>query len=267
MTRLMGIVNVTPDSFSDGGRYAAMDPAIAHGLKLWGEGADVVDVGGESTRPGAAPVDAEEEVRRALPVVSALARVGVKVSIDTMKPSVAEAAIGAGATIWNDVNGLRAPGAVETAARLKCGVIVMHMQGGPQTMQAAPSYVDVVAEVAAFLRVRVATLADAGVADITVDPGIGFGKTLAQNLALLRALPRLREETGRPVLVGASRKSFVGKIEARAGVAVSKEDARIGGSLAAALFAARNGADMLRVHDVAETAQALRVADALEGGA
>ena len=267
MTRLMGIVNVTPDSFSDGGRFASMDPAIAHGLKLWGDGADVIDVGGESTRPGATPVDAEEELRRTLPVVSALARVGVTVSIDTMKPEIAAAAIDAGATIWNDVNGFRAPGAMETAARLKCAVVVMHMQGAPETMQAAPSYIDVVADVIAFLKERVAALADAGVSDITVDLGIGFGKTLPQNMALMRALPRLREEIGRPVLVGASRKSFIGKIEARAGVAVSKEDARLGGSLAAAVFAAGLGADMLRVHDVAETVQALRVARALEGEA
>ena len=267
MTRLMGIVNVTPDSFSDGGRFASTEAAIAHGLKLWGEGADAIDVGGESTRPGATPVDAEEEMRRVLPVVRALAHAGVVVSIDTMKPDVAEAAIGAGATIWNDVNGFRAPGAVAAAARLRCAVVVMHMQGAPETMQVAPSYADVVAEVIAFLKARVATLTAAGVSEITVDPGIGFGKTLSQNIALMRALPRLREEVGRPVLIGASRKSFIGKIEARACVAVSKEDARLGGSLAAAVFAVRQGADILRVHDVAETAQALRVARALEEGA
>ena len=154
----MGIVNVTPDSFSDGGRFAAPERAIAHGLKLWADGADVIDVGGESTRPGATPVDAEEELRRVLPVVTALASAGVTVSIDTMKPTVARAAIDAGATIWNDVNGLRAPGAVEMAARLRCAAVVMHMQGAPETMQAAPRYIDVVAEVIAVLRTRVALL-------------------------------------------------------------------------------------------------------------
>ena len=265
--RIMGIVNVTPDSFSDGGLHADADTAIAHGLRLMAEGADIVDVGGESTRPGAKPVDAAEELRRVLPVVAALARAGATVSIDTMKPEVARAAMAAGATIWNDVNGFASPGAVETAAALGCAVVVMHMQGEPRVMQADPRYGDVVEEVGDFLAARVAALAAAGVTDIRVDPGIGFGKSLEHNLALLRAIAALRARIARPVLIGASRKSFIGRIETRDGAVASKEDARLGGSLATALFAARQGADALRVHDVAETVQALRVARAMGEGA
>ncbi|MDX2235118.1 MAG: dihydropteroate synthase [Hyphomonadaceae bacterium] len=262
---VMGVVNVTPDSFSDGGRYGDDAARAADaGAALLDAGADIIDVGGESTRPGAAPVDLAEERRRVLPVVSALARLGAPVSIDTMKPAVARAAIEAGAIVWNDVNALQAPEAVETAAALGCGVVVMHMQGSPATMQAAPRYRDVVSDVADALRGRLRVLAAAGVHDVWIDPGIGFGKTLEQNIALLRALPALRALA--PVLVGASRKSFIGRIESRDGAPVSHEGARLGGSVAAAVFAARRGAAMVRVHDVAETVQALRVARALEEG-
>jgi dihydropteroate synthase len=261
----MGIVNVTPDSFSDGGAFATAEAAIAHGLRLVEEGADIIDVGGESTRPGAAPVTAAEELRRVLPVVTALARAGVRVSIDTMKPDVARAAVECGAVIWNDVNALRADGSLEAAVALDCAIILMHMRGEPRTMQTAPHYDDVVADVADFLSKRVAALEAAGVRHgIWVDPGIGFGKTLEHNLALLRAIPTLHARTARPVLIGASRKSFIGKIEVRDGGAASAEGERLGGSIAVALHAAAAGADMLRVHDVAATVQALRVARALE---
>ncbi len=265
---IMGVLNVTPDSFSDGGAWSDTARALAHAETMLAAGADVIDVGGESTRPGAAPVSETDEIARVVPVIAALRqRSDAPISVDTMKPAVAARAIAAGATIWNDVTGFRADGAVEVAGQLKPIAIVMHMQGEPETMQKAPRYGDVVTEVIAFLKARVAALETAGVTDIWVDPGIGFGKTLHQNIALMHALPRLRTETGKPVLFGASRKSFIGKIETRDGVEVSPENARLGGSLAAALFAANKGADMLRVHDVAETVQALRVARAIGEGA
>jgi dihydropteroate synthase len=263
---VMGILNVTPDSFSDGGRYGGdAARAVDAGLAMLAAGADIIDVGGESTRPGAAPVPFEEERRRILPVVEGLARAGAAVSIDTMKPVIARAAVEAGAVMWNDVNALRAPDAVETAAALGCAVVVMHMQGDPRTMQADPRYRDVAGEVHDFLHGRLAALRTHGVRDVWVDPGIGFGKTLEQNIALLRATARFTALG--PVLIGASRKSFIGRIEAAEGAPVSREGGRLGGSVAAAVFAARRGADMVRVHDVAETVQALRVARALEGAA
>jgi dihydropteroate synthase len=252
---IMGVLNVTPDSFSDGGRWG--DGAAApHALAMLGAGADIIDVGGESTRPGAAPVDQGEEIARVAPVIAALrASTKAPISIDTMKPAVANAAIAAGATMWNDVNALRGAGALETAASLHRPVILMHMLGEPRTMQNDPHYVDVVAEVIAFLKERVAQAQARGITDIWVDPGIGFGKTLAHNLALLHATDRIAKETGRPVVVGASRKSFIAKIDAGADPAAG----RVGGSVAAALLAAQRGAAMLRVHDVAETVQALKV--------
>jgi dihydropteroate synthase len=252
---VMGVLNVTPDSFSDGG--AVGGAAAPRGLAMLEAGADIIDVGGESTRPGAEPVEEGEEIARVVPVIAALrAATTAPVSVDTMKPRVAMAAMAAGASIWNDVMALRAPGALETAASLHRPVLLMHMQGEPRTMQAEPRYDDVVAEVIAFLRQRVAAAEAKGVADIWVDPGIGFGKTLEHNLALLNAVERIGEETGRPVLIGASRKRFIAAIDARA------QDAgkdRLGGSIAAALIAAQRGADMVRVHDVAETVQALKV--------
>lgn len=252
---VMGVLNMTPDSFSDGGKWAGAG-AVAHALAMLKAGADIIDVGGESTRPGAAPVDAEAEIARVAPIVRALREAtDAPIAIDTMKPDVARAAFEAGATIWNDVFALQAPGAVEIAAALKAPVILMHMQGEPRTMQADPRYGDVVAEVIAFLRERAALAEAAGVRDIWVDPGIGFGKTLAHNLALLNATARIHGETGKPVLIGASRKSFISKLDPGSDAGAG----RIGGSVAAALLAAQNGAGMLRVHDVAETVQALKV--------
>jgi dihydropteroate synthase len=259
--RIMGIVNATPDSFSDGGRFRDARAAADAAFRMIEEGADVVDVGGESTRPGAAPISANVETARVVPVIEAIrARSDALVSIDTMKPEVARSAFAAGADIWNDVFALRAPAAIETAADLQAPVILMHMQGEARTMQADPVYGDVVAEVIDFLRMRTAAAEAAGLADIWIDPGIGFGKTLEHNLALIRALGRIKAETGKPLLFGASRKSMIAKIEARA----SDVGDRLGGSLALALAAARADADMIRVHDVRQTVQALRVARAVE---
>ncbi len=254
-------MNVTADSFSDGGRYLDPGRAIAHGLVLSAQGADVVDVGGESTRPGAAPVSPEEELRRVIPVVEGLAREGIAVSIDTMKPEVMRAAIAAGASMVNDVNAFRAAGAIDAVARSHVAVCAMHMQGAPATMQADPRYEDVVAEVAAYLRERAAALEEAGVAHerIVVDPGFGFGKKVEHNVALFRALPALAS-IGYPLLVGLSRKRTIGEITGR-GV-----DDRVAGSVAAALLAVQNGANLVRVHDVGETVDAIRIWMAFRGG-
>lgn len=256
---VMGILNLTPDSFSDGGAWAGA-AALEHALAMLAAGADIIDVGGESTRPGAAPVGQAEEIARVVPMIQAIrAASEAAISIDTMKPAVAEAAVNAGADIWNDVAALTAPGALEMAARLDVPVIVMHMRGEPRTMQEAPAYEDVVKEVSGYLAGRVAAAQAAGVRGIWVDPGLGFGKTLPHNLALLTASARLQRETGRPVLIGASRKSFIGKIDG------SEVANRLGGSVAAALLAAQTGAGMVRVHDVAETVQALKVWRASQG--
>ncbi|MBI1406362.1 MAG: dihydropteroate synthase [Caulobacter sp.] len=253
----MGIVNVTPDSFSDGGRHEGAQAAVEHGLRLLADGADLLDIGGESTRPGAAPVSEAEELARVIPVLSGLrAGTDAPLSVDTMKPAVARAAMAAGAAIWNDVSALTAPGACETAAELGCQVVLMHMRGEPRTMQAAPHYDNVVGEVEAFLLARASAALAAGVARdrIWLDPGIGFGKTVAHNLALLAALPRL-VALGYPVLLGASRKRFIASLDP-----LGKEaGARLGGSLAAALRGGAAGVAAVRVHDVRETVQALRV--------
>ncbi|MGE5282915.1 MAG: dihydropteroate synthase [Chloroflexota bacterium] len=255
----MGVVNVTPDSFSDGGLFLEPEAAIAHGEQLVRDGAGILDVGGESTRPGAEPVGADVELERTRPVVADLAAMGHAVSIDTAKAVVAEAAIGAGAEIVNDVTALR--GDADMAAL--CGergatVVLMHMAGDPRTMQDEPRYDDVVDEVRSFLAERIEAAVAAGIEEekVWVDPGIGFGKTLAHNLELLRRLGELRE-LGRPLVIGTSRKSFIGKIDG------SPVEERVGGSVATAVLAAAEGADVLRVHDVAETAQALRVAVAI----
>lgn len=258
----MGIVNVTPDSFSDGGRFDDLPRAVEHGLKLVDDGADILDIGGESTRPGADPVSEAEEIARTVPVIEALRReTGVPLSIDTMKPGVARAAFAAGATIWNDVIALGAPGALETAADLGATVCLMHMKGEPRTMQDAPAYDDVAAEVEAFLLARAEAAIGAGLSrsNIWIDPGIGFGKTLQHNLELLRSISMLAAH-GFPVLVGASRKRFIAAIDEG-----SQAVNRLGGSLAVALHAAAKGAAILRVHDVRETVQALKVAGAIEG--
>jgi dihydropteroate synthase len=253
---LMGIVNVTPDSFSDGGRLPAIDDAVAAGVRLATEGALVVDVGGESTRPGAEPVAASEEERRVVPVIEVLAAHGVLVSIDTRKPDVAAAALAAGARIVNDVGGLRDPAMVEVCAAAGAPAVIMHMQGEPLTMQREPRYADVVAEVHAFLDAAADRALAAGVPDVVVDPGIGFGKTVLHNLALLRATERLAAR--RSVLVGASRKGFIDRI-----AAVPRPAERLGGSIAVHLDAARSGAALLRVHDVEQHRQALKLEAAL----
>ncbi len=259
---VMGIVNVTPDSFSDGGRFLGAEAALAHARRLIAEGADILDVGGESTRPGATPVAEAEELARVIPLITAIrAESAVPISIDTFKPAVARAAVAAGATIWNDVTALRgSPDAPDVAAELGCEVVLMHMLGEPGTMQDAPRYDDVVAEVETFLLQRVAVALAAGVAreKLWLDPGIGFGKTREHNLALLNALPRL-VALGFPVLLGASRKRFIAALDP----AATDAGDRLGGSLAAALHGARSGVAAVRVHDVRETVQALKIAAAL----
>lgn len=264
--RVMGIVNVTPDSFSDGGRFLDPSAALAQALRLVADGADILDIGGESTRPGATPVPAAEEIARVVPLIQAIrAHSDVTISIDTMKPAVARAAVAAGASLWNDVAALRfAPDAPETAADLGCEVVLMHMLGQPGTMQHDPRYDDVVAEVEAFLLARALTAMAAGVEreKIWLDPGIGFGKTPAHNLALLAALPRF-VALGYPILLGASRKRFIAALDPPG----AEPDARLGGSLAAHLHGAAAGVAAVRVHDVRETAQALAVWEAIGGAA
>lgn len=260
---VMGIVNVTPDSFSDGGRHDDLDAAVQHGLRLVAAGADILDVGGESTRPGSLAVSAEAEIDRTAPVVERLrARWGGPISIDTMKPQVARAAVAAGATMWNDVAALTwSPDAPTVAAELGCDVVLMHMKGDPRTMQADPQYEDVVGEVSAWLAARAEAAMAAGVARerLWIDPGIGFGKTPYHNLALTAQLDRL-VASGLPVLYGASRKRTIQAIDPTA----ADPSDRIGGSLALALHAARRGASIVRVHDVRETVQALAVQFATE---
>ncbi|MDI6712364.1 MAG: dihydropteroate synthase [Anaerosomatales bacterium] len=261
-TLVMGIVNVTPDSFSDGGDHATAEAAVEHGLRLVEEGADILDVGGESTRPGSEEVPPEVEAARVLPVIERLAReAGAPISVDTRHAEVARAALDAGASIVNDVSGFRDPAMVEVAAASDAGLVVMHMLGEPKTMQADPRYGDVVAEVSAFLAERAEALKAAGVeADrICIDPGIGFGKTLEHNLALLRALPQLGE-LGYPVLVGASRKRMIGDITGE-----TEPKRRLGGGVAVAVWAAAHGAAIVRVHEVRETRQAVAVWAALAG--
>lgn len=259
--KLMGVVNVTPDSFSDGGLYLDAEAAIRHGEELVVQGAGILDVGGESTRPGAEEVSAEEERRRVEPVVAGLAARGHEISIDTSKLDVALAALDAGATIVNDVTALRGdPEIGALCAERDVGLVLMHMQGTPRTMQESPTYGDVVEDVRSFLSERLEAAVASGVAEerVWLDPGIGFGKTLDHNLELLRRLPELRE-LGRPLVVGASRKSFIGKID---GSPVAE---RLGGTIASCVMAVAGGADVLRVHDVAEVGQALKVAAAVLG--
>lgn len=255
---VMGIVNVTPDSFSDGGRFFERDQAIAQARRLLDEGADLLDLGAESTRPGAAPVSEAEELDRLLPVLEAVRDAPVPISIDTLKPGVMRAAIAAGASLVNDVNALRAPGAIEAVAAGDAGVCLMHMQGEPRTMQHAPHYDDVVAEVKAFLAERVAACEAAGIGRdrILIDPGFGFGKTVEHNLTLLRDLHAFAD-LGVTVLAGLSRKSTLGRITGR------PAEQRLAASLSAAVLAAERGARIVRVHDVAETRDALAVLAAI----
>lgn len=256
---IMGIVNVTPDSFSDGGRYDTVEKAVAHGLELVSEGAGILDIGGESTRPGAAPVSLEDELERVLPVIEQLSRTaGVPLSIDTYKPEVMRAAIAAGADIVNDVRALQEPGALEIVAASDAGVCLMHMQGRPQTMQIDPQYEDVVHEVNAFLAQRLAVAEAAGIVRerVVLDPGFGFGKKSEHNLQLLRQLDTTLA-LGRPLLIGLSRKSVLGQITG------GDVDVRLHASLAASVISVMKGARIVRVHDVKATADALKVAAAI----
>jgi dihydropteroate synthase len=252
---VMGILNVTPDSFSDGGRHHALEFAVEGAEQMIRDGVDIIDIGGESTRPGSPSVPVDEELRRVMPVIYALRELGVPLSIDTCKPEVMREAIIAGADMINDINGFRAPGALEAVRDSDCGLCVMHMQGTPQDMQAQPDYADVVGEVTAFLRARCDALIAQGVARerITIDPGFGFGKTVAHNVALLRSISNMQRELGLPVLAGLSRKSMIGAITGR------PLDERLAGSLGGALAAVAQGARIVRVHDVAETVDALKV--------
>jgi dihydropteroate synthase len=259
---VMGIVNLTPDSFSDGGQHDDADSAISHALTLAAEGADILDLGGESTRPGAQAVPASQELARLLPVIEALRGCGLPLSVDTCKPEVMRAALDAGADMINDVYGLRQPGAVEAvAASRNCGLCVMHMQGEPRTMQQSPSYTDLLGEIGAFLQAQARRLRSAGVDPrrITLDPGFGFGKTADQNYELLRGLPGLRAH-GYPLLIGLSRKSMIGAATGR------PVQERLAGSLAAMLACVARGASIVRVHDVAATVDALKVWRAAELG-
>jgi dihydropteroate synthase len=259
MARLMGIVNVTPDSFSDGGRFLAPERAIAHARELVAAGADLLDIGGESTRPGARGVSAEEELARVAPVFAGLDDVETPISIDTSKAAVAEAALDAGAEIVNDVTALRSdPSMTGVCAERDCVVVLMHMQGTPRTMQENPTYDDVVDDVKAFLAQRIEFAVGEGIAEerIWIDPGIGFVKTVRHNLELLQRLGELRD-LGRPVVVGSSRKRFLGTLTGR------EADDRLGGTIASNVLAMTAGAEVLRVHDVAEVRQAIVVAEAV----
>ncbi len=256
--KVMGIVNVTPDSFSDGGRFSSADKAIAHAHDLVAQGADILDIGGESTRPGATPVPLDEELNRVIPVIEGLAGIGIPLSIDTYKPEVMREAIKAGVDIVNDVCALQEPQALEIVAASDVGVCLMHMQGRPQNMQQDPQYQDVVKEVYDFLQARLAAAEQAGIAKtrITLDPGFGFGKRTAHNLALLEGLSTL-QKLGAPLLIGLSRKSVLGQV---AGTDVNE---RLYASLAASVIAVMKGANIVRVHDVKATVEALKVASAV----
>lgn len=265
-TRVMGVLNVTPDSFSDGGRYCRRDAAVRRALAMVEEGADIIDIGGESTRPGATPVTVAEELERVVPVIEMLRRESaVAIAVDTSKAAVMDAAAAAGASMINDVRALRDDGALAAAVRSGLPVCLMHMQGSPRTMQNEPVYADVVAEVRDFLLGRAEVCENAGIPAerIVLDPGFGFGKTLRHNLALLAGLPQLTS-CGFPLLVGLSRKSMIPRLMENAGREPAAADQRIGGSVTLALYAARRGAHIVRVHDVRQTVEALTIQRALE---
>jgi dihydropteroate synthase len=253
--RVMGILNTTPDSFSDGGQYQGLEHAITHAEQMMLDGVDIIDVGGESSRPGAPPLPLEQELQRVMPVLYALRDQGPAISVDTYKPQVMREAIIAGVDMINDINGFRAPGAIEAVRDSDCALCIMHMQSDPQTMQQAPAYSDVVAEVTAFLRERIAALTAAGIDPrrLCIDPGFGFGKTVEHNYALLKASGQLIDELGLPLLAGVSRKSMIGAVTGR------PVEQRLAGSLAGALAAVAQGALIVRVHDVAATVDALKV--------
>lgn len=261
--RVMGIVNVTPDSFSDGGKFNTTDKALAHAMQLVAQGADILDIGGESTRPGATPVPLAEELKRVIPVIKALIEIGIPLSIDTYKPEVMRAAIDAGVDMVNDVCALQEPNALEIVAASKVGVCLMHMQGRPQTMQADPQYQDVVAEVTSFLAARLKAAEQAGVVRerIVIDPGFGFGKRTAHNLTLLNHLSSL-QSLGLPLLIGLSRKSVLGQVlGSSAGDSALNE--RVHASIAASVVSVMKGANIVRVHDVKPTVDALKIVSAV----
>lgn len=257
---VMGVLNVTPDSFSDGGRFRSLDLALSHAEQMIADGVDIIDIGGESTRPGAPSLPVDEELRRVMPVVYALRDCGKAISVDTYKPEVMREAIVAGVDMINDINGFRAEGALTAVNESECALCIMHMQNAPATMQINPEYRDVASEVTLFLHERVTEMERAGIdrRRLCVDPGFGFGKTLEHNLALLGQLGKIARDVGAPVLAGLSRKSMIGAITGR------PVDQRLAGSIAAALVAAANGAMIIRVHDVAETVDALKVWQAAE---
>jgi len=252
---VMGILNITPDSFSDAGQYQHLEFALSRAEQMMLDGVDIIDIGGESSRPGAPPLPLQDELQRVMPVLYALRDCGKPLSVDTYKPEVMREAILAGADMINDINGFRAPGAIAAVRDSDCALCIMHMQSVPQTMQDQPEYEDVVREVIDFLRQRIDTLTAAGIARerLCVDPGFGFGKTVEQNYALLRATSQLRSELGLPVLAGLSRKSMIGAVTGR------PVEQRLAGSIAGALAAVAQGAEIVRVHDVAETVDALKV--------
>lgn len=253
--RVMGILNVTPDSFSDGGQHQSLEFAISHAEQMILDGVDIIDVGGESSRPGAPPLPLEQELQRVMPVLYALRDIGPAISVDTYKPQVMREAIIAGVDMINDINGFRAPGAIDAVRDSDCGLCIMHMQSDPQHMQLAPSYTDVVAEVTAFLRERIETLTAAGIDPrrLCIDPGFGFGKTVEHNYALLQATAQLIAQLDVPLLAGLSRKSMVGAVTGK------PVEQRMAGSVGGALAAVAQGALIVRVHDVAETVDALKV--------
>ncbi len=256
-TRLMGILNITPDSFSDGGEWHNnADRAVAHAEQMIADGADIIDIGGASSRPGAAPVSVAEELDRVIPIIDRLKNT-IPLSIDTYQPRVAALALEHGATILNDITGLGNPDMVKIAARFRAPVIIMHMQGQPQTMQQNPTYSDVITDIKTFFKKQLAIARAAGLSDIILDPGLGFGKTLEHNLTILKRLGEF-SDLGCPILIGPSRKSFIGAIT---GLPVAD---RLEGSLAAAVIAAMNGANIIRVHDVKATKRALQIADAVK---
>ncbi len=256
---VMGILNITPDSFSDGGKFHSLDLALSHAEQMIADGVDIIDIGGESSRPGSPALSLEEELDRVMPVIYALRDCGKPLSIDTYKPIVMREAIAAGADLINDINGFRFPGALHAVAESDSGLCVMHMQADPQTMQINPQYQDVVTQVTFFLKERVAALEQGGVARnrISIDPGFGFGKALAHNLALLQSIRVIQELLDLPLLAGISRKSMLGELTGK------PVERRLAGSLAGALAAVSRGAKIVRVHDVAETVDALKVWQAI----